>query len=269
MGRGSQGSGRLPPGGLCCGGGYVRTLVRDGDEFPSADHGQALAEAGPAITPVPAKVTVRRMPPSTPWTATEEGPPEALRRWLVRRQRLLLRRRFHPARSAIPHPSISSARRSRGERRRGIRYLQDILPRVSPDDPTAPRQIAGLHRSIGGLYMYEGDFANASREFAAARDAEGTMGAELAASYEALLGMAALAAGRDRELRRLLQRGELHLPARRRGQSTAGRPAHARRSGTSPPTSKKRPGGPRRPLAAERRLHDARRVPRQGPAEAT
>ena len=44
-----------------------------------------------------------------------------------------------------------------------------------------------------------------------------------------------------RELRRLLQRGELHLPAGRRGQSTAGPPARARRSGTSPPTSRSGP----------------------------
>ena len=49
------------------------------------------------------------------------------------------------------------------------------------------------------------------------------------------------AARRDRELRRLLQRVELHLPAGRPRRSTAALRARARRSATSPPTSSSGP----------------------------
>jgi hypothetical protein len=82
-----------------------------------------------------------------------------------------------------------------GRGRRGIDHLRTVVESVPRDDPDASRQISELHLSIGGLYMYEGDFAAAAREFEAGRDSLGKVDDLTWANYEALLGIVALRRG--------------------------------------------------------------------------
>ncbi len=79
--------------------------------------------------------------------------------------------------------------------RRGTEYLRGVLTKVPRDAPDAAIQVVQLHLAIGGLHMYEGNFAAAAREFEAARDAEPDSGELVRANYEALLGMVALRRG--------------------------------------------------------------------------
>ena len=78
---------------------------------------------------------------------------------------------------------------------RGVSYLQKVLAEVPQDDADSRLQITQLHLAIGGLYMYEGNFDAAKREFEAARNAEPNSSDLLRANYEALLGVTALRRG--------------------------------------------------------------------------
>ena len=106
-----------------------------------------------------------------------------------------------------------------GRGRRGLEYLRGVLADVPRDDPTAPQQIVQLHLSIGGLHMYEGEFDAAVREFEAARDCEPDRRRPRAGELRGPAGDGRSEARRGRELRRVLQRGELHLSAGTRGDS--------------------------------------------------
>ncbi len=78
---------------------------------------------------------------------------------------------------------------------RGVSYLKQVLANVPHDEADSALQITQLHLAIGGLYMYDGKFTDAKREFEAARDAEPNSGDLLRANYEALLGVTALRRG--------------------------------------------------------------------------
>ncbi len=92
--------------------------------------------------------------------------------------------------------SLQELRSNVGRRAsRGIQYLKQVLARVPADDADSVLQITQLHLAIGGLYMYDGKFDDAKREFEAARDAEVNPSALLRANYEALLGVTALRRG--------------------------------------------------------------------------
>jgi len=82
-----------------------------------------------------------------------------------------------------------------GRAARGVDYLRGVLAEVPRDVPEGPPQIVQLHLAIGGLFMYEGDFAAAEREFEAAREFEPKDDDLVRANYEALLGLAALRRG--------------------------------------------------------------------------
>ncbi|QEH35284.1 FG-GAP repeat protein [Aquisphaera giovannonii] len=82
-----------------------------------------------------------------------------------------------------------------GRARRGVDYLRNVLAHVPPDSPDAPLQVTQLHLAIGGLFMYEGKFDEAVKEFEAARDSEPDRGELTQANYEALLGVASLRRG--------------------------------------------------------------------------
>jgi hypothetical protein len=82
-----------------------------------------------------------------------------------------------------------------GRAQRGIAYLRGELAEMPRDVSESSQQIVQLHLAIGGLYMYEGDFTAAAREFEAARDAEPHDDDLVRANYEALLGMVALRRG--------------------------------------------------------------------------
>jgi hypothetical protein len=92
--------------------------------------------------------------------------------------------------------SLEQISRSVGDRaQRGVSYLQGILKAVPRDQPDSPLQIAQLHLAIGGLFMYDGNFTAAKREFEAARDADPAAGHLVRVNYEALLGVVALRRG--------------------------------------------------------------------------
>jgi hypothetical protein len=82
-----------------------------------------------------------------------------------------------------------------GRARRGVSYLRGVLADMHRDVPEVPPEIVKLHMSIGGLYMYEGEFAAAVREFEAARDTESATDDLVRANYEALMGIVALRRG--------------------------------------------------------------------------
>ena len=52
-----------------------------------------------------------------------------------------------------------------GRAARGVDYLRGVLAEVPRDVPEGPPQIVQLHLAIGGLFMYQGDFDAADREF--------------------------------------------------------------------------------------------------------
>ncbi len=78
---------------------------------------------------------------------------------------------------------------------RGMHFFRKLLDQMPTDQPDPNGRIAGLHRAIGGMYMYEGDFANAAKAFRAAQNAEPQMTDLLKANYDALFGMVALRRG--------------------------------------------------------------------------
>ncbi len=82
-----------------------------------------------------------------------------------------------------------------GRAHRGVDHLRGILADVPLGTLEASKQVASLHRAIGGLYMFQGEFEAATREFEAARDAEPAGSLLLKANDEGLLGIAALRRG--------------------------------------------------------------------------
>jgi hypothetical protein len=78
---------------------------------------------------------------------------------------------------------------------RGVRYLRQVLAKVPPEDVDSALQITQLHLAIGGLYMYDGSFDDANKEFEAARQADPDTREIVRANYEALLGVVALRRG--------------------------------------------------------------------------
>ena len=78
---------------------------------------------------------------------------------------------------------------------RGLTYLKQVLAEIPREDADSALQIAQLHLAIGGLYMYDGVFDAAKREFEAARDADPDTSDLVRANYEALLGVVALRRG--------------------------------------------------------------------------
>ncbi len=82
-----------------------------------------------------------------------------------------------------------------GRAAKGVDYLRGVLAEVPRDVPEGPPQIVQLHLAIGGLFMYQGDFDAADREFEAARDFEPKDDDLVRANYDALLGLAALRRG--------------------------------------------------------------------------
>ncbi len=82
-----------------------------------------------------------------------------------------------------------------GRAAKGVSYLRGVLAGVPRDAPDAAAQTVQLHLAIGGLFMYEGDFAAAEREFEAAREFEPKDDELVRANYEALLGLAELRRG--------------------------------------------------------------------------
>jgi FG-GAP-like repeat/ASPIC and UnbV len=82
-----------------------------------------------------------------------------------------------------------------GRARRGIDHLRGILAEAPVGTSDASRHVAELHRAIGALYMYQGEFEAATREFEAARDAEPADSPLLKINNEVLLGMADLRRG--------------------------------------------------------------------------
>jgi hypothetical protein len=82
-----------------------------------------------------------------------------------------------------------------GRANRGINYLRGELAQMLADDSHSPQQIVQLHLAIGGLHMYAGEFADAKREFEAARDVEPADDVLVRANYEALMGLVALRRG--------------------------------------------------------------------------
>ena len=129
------------------------------------------------------------------------------------------------------------------------------------------RKAIPLARQIALLYMYEGKFAEAASWLERALELSrrpdcfpGNSG-----QHACPAGHRRPAAGRDRELPGVRRPVELHLPDRREAVHIAagrlargGQAVHRLPGGVA-----RRPAGP---LAAEHRLHDAGRVPREGPA---
>ena len=147
-----------------------------------------------------------------------------------------------------------------GRGSRGIAYLEDKLASLPPGDPATPSTTADIHLLIGSLLMYEGRWAEASAQFALAQAADPARLGAVPGQHGRLAGSRRPAARRDRELRRLLQRVELHLPlgGRRRPSPDRRLAGGDRALHALPPTAAGRPGSP---VALERRLHDPGRVP--------
>ena len=82
-----------------------------------------------------------------------------------------------------------------GRGQRGIAFFNSKLQELNPDDPRTPALSARLHWLIGGLSMFEGDFAVATEHFEKARDADPSSPDDYRANMEALLGIAALRRG--------------------------------------------------------------------------
>ena len=147
---------------------------------------------------------------------------------------------------------------------RGIAFLEGKLAGLPPGDPATPSHTDQLHLLIGSLLMYEGRWAEASAHFARAQAADPARPARVPGQHGRLAGGRRPEAGRDRELRGLLQRVELHLPpGPRRRPPPDLRLARGDRALHPLPPAEAR--GPRGPVAAERRLHDPGGVSRGGP----
>lgn len=93
--------------------------------------------------------------------------------------------------------SLDEIRTNVGQRAgRGVSYLKRVLSEVPETDSDRAVQVSQLHLAIGGLYMYDGNFDLAKREFEEARASDPDSGSDLVqANYDALLGVVALRRG--------------------------------------------------------------------------
>ena len=161
--------------------------------------------------------------------------------------------------------SLSEIRDSvRGRGRRGIAYFEGKLAALPPDDPASSYHARQLQTLIGTFLMYEGRWDEASARFAKAQAVDPVRSGSFGTNLEALRGVAAAKTWRDRELRGLLQRIELHLPPGPRRRP----PAALRLSGGDRalhPLPPAEAGGPGGPVAAQCRLHDPGGVSGGGP----
>ena len=156
----------------------------------------------------------------------------------------------------------------RGRGRRGIAALRAKYNRLGLDVPSTRQQVDDrlkLEKSIGLLYMYEGRFTEATawiEKVLTPSRGDAPVGPD---RPDGCTGNHRHAPGRDRELPGVRRPVELHLPDRPRGRSSEpgglarGRPVVHR-------LPRRVAAGPAGHLAVEHRLHDAGRVPRQGPA---
>ena len=112
----------------------------------------------------------------------------------VRRQRL---RNRHPLFEAHRRPCFPGRDPRLGRRpgRRGIAYLEAKLADLKSDDPATPATTANVQLLIGSLYMYEGEWAQASAHFSLAETADPARPALFRANMDALRGVAALRRG--------------------------------------------------------------------------
>ncbi len=82
-----------------------------------------------------------------------------------------------------------------GRGRRGIAYLQTKLASLPPGAPATPSTAADLHLLLGSLLMTEGQWIEASEQFALAQTADPARPALFRAKLDALRGVAALRRG--------------------------------------------------------------------------
>jgi hypothetical protein len=82
-----------------------------------------------------------------------------------------------------------------GRGRRGIAHLEGKLAALPPGDPATPSTATNMHLLIGSLWMYEGEWAKASVQFARAQACDPAQPAALRANLDALRGVAALRRG--------------------------------------------------------------------------
>ena len=135
-------------------------------------------------------------------------------------------------------------------------------PRLPPGDPATP-STAAEHPPSDRLAadVRGGVGARPSDAFARAQAADPARPAPSRANMDALRGVAALRRGEVENCVACCNEASCIFPLDRPPPSTAGPPARARRSSTSRRYLRQTARGPGRPLAPERRLHDARRVP--------
>jgi FG-GAP-like repeat/ASPIC and UnbV len=82
-----------------------------------------------------------------------------------------------------------------GRGRRGIAYLEDKLAQLAPGDPATPSTATNIHLLMGSLWMYEGEWDQASAQFALAQTGDPSRTALFRANMDALRGVAALRRG--------------------------------------------------------------------------
>jgi len=82
-----------------------------------------------------------------------------------------------------------------GRGSRAISYLEGKLADLPPGDPATPSAKTNIHLLIGSIWMYEGEWAKASRHFALAQTADPARSALFRANLDALRGIAALRRG--------------------------------------------------------------------------
>src|SRR5579883_1326855 len=82
-----------------------------------------------------------------------------------------------------------------GRGRRGIAYLEAKLAGLPPGDPATPSTTTDIHRLIGYLLLYEGDWDQASAHLAVAQTTDPARPALFRANLDALRGVAALRRG--------------------------------------------------------------------------
>src|SRR5262249_35927383 len=82
-----------------------------------------------------------------------------------------------------------------GRARRGITFLESKLAGLPPGDSATAPEGTNIHLRIGSLWMYEGEWAEASVHFARAQACAPAQPAALRANLDALRGVAALRRG--------------------------------------------------------------------------
>ena len=122
-----------------------------------------------------------------------------------------------------------------GRGRRGIAYLEGKLADLKSGDPATPATTANIQLLIGSLYMYEGEWAQASAHFSLAETADPARPALFRANMDALRGVAALRRGEVENCVACCNEASCVFPSAR-PPFIAAPPARGRRSSTSPAT---------------------------------